>query len=138
MVPIRNTNATEGVSVMLSHHAVATLNRRHFLALTVSSVIASTSAARAQVPSNPDVVVVGAGAAGLAAAKTLMARGLSVAVVEANDRIGGRAWTESETFGVPFDHGCSWVQTTKVDMFLEAAESYGFEVLQHDGSDEAL
>ena len=138
MVPIRNTNATEGVSVMLSHHAVATLNRRHFLALTVSSVIASTSAARAQLPSNPDVVVVGAGAAGLAAAKTLMARGLSVAVVEANDRIGGRAWTESETFGVPFDHGCSWVQTTKVDMFLEAAESYGFEVLQHDGSDEAL
>ena len=118
--------------------AVVALNRRHFLALTASSVIASTSAGGALVPSNPDVVVVGAGAAGLAAAKTLMAQGLSVAVVEARDRIGGRAWTESETFGVPFDHGCSWVQTTKVDMFLETAKSYGFEVLRHDNSDEVL
>ena len=101
-------------------------------------MIASASAVRAQVPSNPDVVVVGAGSSGIAAAKTLMARGLSVAVVEANDRIGGRAWTESETFGVPFDHGCSWVQTTRVDMFLDAAESHGFEVLLHDGSGETL
>ncbi|MCY4607988.1 MAG: NAD(P)/FAD-dependent oxidoreductase [bacterium] len=118
--------------------AGAALDRRHFLALTASSVIASTSAVRALVPSHPDVVVVGAGASGLAAAKTLMARGLSVAVVEANDRIGGRAWTDSKTFGVPFDHGCSWVQTTRVDMFLEAAESYGFEVLRHDSADEVL
>ena len=113
-------------------------DRRSFLALTASSVIASSSAVRAVVPSNPDVVVVGAGASGLAAARILMAKDLSVAVVEANDRIGGRAWTESETFGVPFDHGCSWVQTTKVDMFLEAARSYGFEVLQHDGAGETL
>ena len=118
---------------MLSCH-----DRRSFLALTASSVIASSSAVRAVVPSNPDVVVVGAGASGLAAARILMAKELSVAVVEANDRIGGRAWTESETFGVPFDHGCSWVQTTKVDMFLEAARSYGFEVLQHDGAGETL
>ena len=118
---------------MLSCH-----DRRSFLALTASSVIASSSAVRAVVPSNPDVVVVGAGASGLAAARILMAKDLSVAVVEANDRIGGRAWTESETFGVPFDHGCSWVQTTKVDMFLEAARSYGFGVLQHDGAGETL
>ncbi len=123
---------------MLPCHGLASLDRRHFLALTASSVIASTSAGRAQLPSSPDVVVVGAGAAGLAAAKTLMARGLSVLVVEASDRIGGRAWTESQTFGVPFDHGCSWVQTTRVDMFLKAAESYGFEVLQHDGFGEVL
>ena len=41
-------------------------------------------------------MVVGAGAAGLAATRTLMDAGYSVAVVEAGDRIGGRAYTESE------------------------------------------
>ena len=40
-----------------------------------------------------DVVVIGAGAAGVAAARALAAARLSVAVLEARDRIGGRAWT---------------------------------------------
>jgi NADPH-dependent 2,4-dienoyl-CoA reductase/sulfur reductase-like enzyme len=48
----------------------------------------------AALPADPDVVVVGAGAAGLSAARTLIDRGFSVAVLEARDRIGGRAYTE--------------------------------------------
>ncbi len=43
------------------------------------------------VPANPDVVVIGAGSAGLSAARTLIAHGKSVVVVEGADRIGGRA-----------------------------------------------
>ena len=61
------------------------------------------------IPANPDVIVIGAGSAGLAAARTLIAAGKSVVVLEAANRIGGRAYTESDTFGVPIDHGCSWV-----------------------------
>lgn len=114
-----------------------TLTRRTLLSSSLAAM-ALPAVARAQVTSEPDVVVIGAGSAGIAAAKRLIADGRSVVVLEANDRIGGRAWTESETFGVPFDHGCSWIQTAKVDMFLEAAESYGFDVRQHDGADEAL
>jgi monoamine oxidase len=53
-----------------------------------------------------DIAVIGAGAAGLAATRTLIERGLSAICIEARDRIGGRAWTDSETFGVPFDRGC--------------------------------
>ncbi|MCP4941605.1 MAG: FAD-dependent oxidoreductase, partial [Planctomycetaceae bacterium] len=68
-------------------------------------------------PSNPDVVVVGAGIAGLTAAKTLLAAGRSVVVVEAADRIGGRAYTETTTFGVPFDHGCSWITAANDNPF---------------------
>ena len=59
--------------------------------------------------SNVDVVVVGAGAAGLGAARTLIEAGKSVVVFEAMNRIGGRAHTESDTFGVPFDRGCAWL-----------------------------
>ncbi|WP_120497485.1 NAD(P)/FAD-dependent oxidoreductase [Kiloniella sp. EL199] len=60
---------------------------------------------------NPDVVVIGAGIAGVTAARTLMQKGVSVLVLEARDRIGGRAYTECETFGVPYDHGCAWLHS---------------------------
>ena len=50
-----------------------------------------------------DVAIVGAGAAGLGAARTLQVAGKSFVVLEAMSRSGGRAWTESETFGVPID-----------------------------------
>lgn len=63
--------------------------------------------------SEPDVdaIVVGAGVAGLAAAAELRARGRTVALFEAADRIGGRAWTACPPAlgGQPFDHGASWL-----------------------------
>ena len=65
----------------------------------------------AALPTNPDVVVVGAGIAGITAARDLRARGLTVTVIEARDRIGGRAHTESDTFGFPYDHGCAWLHS---------------------------
>ena len=67
--------------------------------------------APAALPTNPDVVIVGAGAAGLSAARTLMAAGKSVLVLEAMNRTGGRAFAEAETFGVPFDWGCAWIHS---------------------------
>jgi monoamine oxidase len=59
---------------------------------------------------DPDVAIIGAGVAGLAAARTLMAAGKSVQVIEARERIGGRAFTDSTTFGFPFDHGAQWIE----------------------------
>ena len=61
-----------------------------------------------------DVVIVGAGVAGLAAARTLMAAHKNVLVVEARDRIGGRAVTDS-TFGFPFDQGAQWIEAGKTN-----------------------
>jgi monoamine oxidase len=62
-----------------------------------------------------DVVIVGAGVAGLAAARTLMAAHKSVLVVEARERIGGRAVTDSTTFGFPFDQGAQWIEAGKTN-----------------------
>jgi monoamine oxidase len=79
-----------------------------------------------------DVVVVGAGAAGLAAARRLIECNISVAVIEAMDRIGGRAWTESETFGIPFDQGCAWLHAADRNPFHKEAEAAGWTLFHHD------
>ena len=78
---------------------------------------------------NPDVVVVGAGIAGLSAARDLIAAGRSVLVVEARNRIGGRAYTESATFGVPYDHGCAWLHSADINPVTPLVQEAGFSTL---------
>lgn len=72
-------------------------DRRSFL-LGLASSLALPRRVASQVPGNPDVVVIGAGAAGLAATRTLMAMGYDVALLEAGARIGGRAHTNMSTW----------------------------------------
>lgn len=55
-----------------------------------------------------DAIVIGAGVAGLAAARKLQENGKKVAVLEARDRIGGRVETDQTTFSRPFDLGAHW------------------------------
>ncbi|MDJ0386518.1 FAD-dependent oxidoreductase [Roseomonas sp. E05] len=59
--------------------------------------------------SDPDILVIGAGAAGIAAARAVLAAGRSVQVLEARDRPGGRAWTDTATLDAPFDLGATWL-----------------------------
>jgi len=84
---------------------------------------------------NPDVVIVGAGAAGLAAARSLLEAGLSVVVLEAEGRIGGRAYTESETFGFPFDHGCHWLHHASTNPWIAYGKTNGFDVYRDEGEE---
>ena len=109
-------------------------SRRSFLAGALSTLAVPAFAA---LPTNPDVIVIGAGSAGLAAAKTLSSMGKSVVVIEAAGRIGGRAFTESETFGVPFDHGCSWI-TAANNPYVQMARDWGFELRDHTSPGEAF
>jgi phytoene dehydrogenase-like protein len=78
-----------------------------------------------------DVVVVGAGAAGLAAAKTLAAEGVACVVIEAMGRIGGRAHTSSSEFGVPFDVGCAWLHAADRNPFFPEAQAAGWTLQHH-------
>jgi monoamine oxidase len=79
-----------------------------------------------------EVVIVGAGSAGLAAAKTLRDAGRSFQVLEAMDRIGGRAWTSNEPFGVPFDIGCAWIHAADRNPYFTDAQSANWTLFHHD------
>lgn len=73
---------------------------------------------------NVDVVIIGAGMAGIAAAADLTSAGRSVAVLEARDRVGGRLYTDRTSGSVPYELGCSWFhQTLDNPLFNMAIEA---------------
>jgi monoamine oxidase len=75
-----------------------------------------------------DVVVVGAGAAGIAAARRLMAEGRSVTVLEAKDRTGGRCITDTTAFGLPMDLGAHWIHAPQDNPLVPLARAAGFDL----------
>ncbi len=81
-----------------------------------------------------DVVVIGAGVAGLAAAGALRRRGASVRVIEAGPRPGGRAWTSTPPVlgGVPFDHGAAWLHAAEANPLVPLAQAAAFPALDAD------
>lgn len=109
------------------------LGRRQLLSLMAA--VAVPGSVRAMSPSNPDVIVVGAGAAGLAAARHLIDGGLTVMIVEADSRIGGRAYTESETFGFPYDRGCHWLHHADTNFWVGYGQQHRFDVYPDDGEE---
>jgi monoamine oxidase len=74
-----------------------------------------------------DIVIVGAGVAGLAAAALLRREGVACAVLEATGRSGGRAWTEHPPAlqGAAFDHGASWLHAAERNRLAELARAHG-------------
>src|ERR1700716_852326 len=79
-------------------------------------------------PSSVDVAIIGAGAAGLGAAHALQDSGLSVIVLEARDRVGGRAHTILAAPGITFDVGCGWLHSADRNSFVAIARQLNFEI----------
>jgi len=75
-----------------------------------------------------DAVVIGAGAAGIGAARRLVAAGRRVLVLEARDRVGGRAHTRTTPVGVPIDLGCEWLHSGDRNPLTDIARGLGFTV----------
>jgi monoamine oxidase len=74
-----------------------------------------------------DVVVIGAGAAGIGAGRRLAKAGVSFVLIEARDRIGGRALTLTHERGA-IDLGCGWLHSGERNVMTAMAEAMGFDV----------
>ena len=75
-----------------------------------------------------DVVIIGAGAAGIAAARRLATTRLRVTVVEATDQIGGRCITDTTTFGLPYDRGAHWIHMPEINPVARLATQTGLDI----------
>jgi len=74
-----------------------------------------------------DIVVIGGGAAGVGAARTLADAGRQVLIVEASERLGGRAYT-AHIAGMPIDLGAGWLHSAPKNPWVAIAEANGFDV----------
>jgi monoamine oxidase len=105
-----------------------TMDRRSLLALA-TAVLLERFAGRAPAAETVDaetvkkskVIVIGAGLAGLAAARTLQAQGQDVLVLEAQQRLGGRLWTSMKWPDAPLDLGASWIHGVTGNPLTELA-----------------
>ena len=95
-----------------------------------------------------DVIIIGAGAAGIAACRSLLAAGRTAIVLEARNRAGGRAWTVDAPDGSVIDLGAAWMHSAEQNPMVPLAESVGTGIgrrnaddwpvrLRHNGLDEA-
>jgi monoamine oxidase len=84
-----------------------------------------------ETPREVEVIVIGAGIAGLTAARDLSIDGYDVLVLEARDRIGGRIWTSQE-LGIPIDLGASWIHGFEDNPIARLARRHGIDILRTD------
>ncbi|WP_315836445.1 NAD(P)/FAD-dependent oxidoreductase [Bradyrhizobium prioriisuperbiae] len=105
------------------------LTRRGLMGLSLGLAAAGPlRAIAAPLPRDADIVVIGAGAAGIAAARRVVAAGRKVLVVEATGQIGGRCQTDVTTFGVPFDRGAWWLYNPDSHPLVKLARGAGMEI----------
>jgi monoamine oxidase len=108
-----------------------TITRRDFLSASAALAAAPALGGRAwgaPLPREADIVVIGAGAAGIAAARRIQAANRRVIVVEAAGQIGGRCLTDTTTFDVPFDRGARWMHNPETNPMIRLARNAGLDV----------
>lgn len=108
-----------------------TMTRRGFLSGSAGLAavpFAGSARTAAPVPRGADIVVIGAGAAGIAAARRITAVGRKVIVIEAASRIGGRCATDLASFDVPFDRGARWLHNPDINPLLKLGRAAGLDV----------
>lgn len=108
-----------------------TITRRDLLAGSAAMVLSpfATRALAAPLPRDAEVVVIGAGAAGIAAGRRIAAAGRKVIVIEAAPNIGGRCVTDAASFDAPFDRGARWLYNAETSPVAKLARGVGMDML---------
>ena len=84
------------------------------------------------------IIIIGAGAAGIGAGLRLKALGVPFIILEANDRIGGRAYTDNTSLSSKWDKGCSWFHCADINPLVDWADKLGTLYDKKDRSENAL
>ena len=108
-----------------------TITRRDFLSASAALAVTPALGAGAwgaTLPREADIVVIGAGAAGIAASRRVVAANRKVIVIEAAGQIGGRCLTDTATFEVAFDRGARWMHNPDTNPMIRLARSSGLDV----------
>ena len=96
-------------------------------ALTTAALVGTGTTTKA---TDVDVIVIGAGAAGLASTDALIKNGHTVQCIEAANRIGGRVFTDTVTFGVPMDCGAHWLHNRSLNPFVNIGKKLDLKLYQ--------
>jgi monoamine oxidase len=104
---------------------MSSLSRRSLLAASAALAAGPAFAATAPSGGTLDAIIIGAGAAGIAAARRLAAAGRRYLVIEATDHVGGRCITDTASFGVPFDRGAHWFYLVDSNPLIKVAPRRG-------------
>jgi monoamine oxidase len=108
------------------------LSRRTFLAasaaMTAAPALAQSGSKKKGGQERLDAVIVGAGAAGIAAGRRLVAAGRRIAIVEAAAEVGGRCVTDTRIFGVPYDRGAHWIHMPDINPVAKLATQTGLDI----------
>ncbi|MGO4674137.1 flavin monoamine oxidase family protein [Bosea sp. 2YAB26] len=100
------------------------LDRRTFLMGSTALAAAAAGAPGPALAGDLDVVVIGAGAAGIAAARELKAAGRQVVIIEARNRVGGRAFTDT-SLGAAYDAGAMFIHWAERNPWVKIAADLG-------------
>ncbi len=102
------------------------ISRRSFLAATAG--LAAVPAFGQSGGGSPDIAIIGAGAAGIAAARRIAAAGKRAVIYEAAGRAGGRCLTDTQLWGVPVDLGAHWIHMPEINPVAKLAMSAGVDI----------
>jgi monoamine oxidase len=107
---------------------MSSLSRRSFVnsLLAAGAATAAAPLLAANAAGEVDVIIVGAGAAGIAAARRVAAANKRYALLEAGNRLGGRCAVDTKIFGVPYDLGAHWIYNADTNPAVKLAS--GFDI----------
>jgi len=104
------------------------VDRRAFLAGSAALVARPALAAAPAAQPDFDVLILGAGAAGIAAARRVAAAGRKFVVLEASDRWGGRCFTDMRSFRVPYERGARLLYAPDINPLAKLAVKAGLDI----------